>query len=94
MRYLVNLRERGEGELDDIDHLGNRRVRLVGELLTNQVYLGLLRIDRIVRERFRMQELHGALMPQDFLNVKPLNAAVREFIHSPGILLTLCGSVI
>jgi DNA-directed RNA polymerase subunit beta len=79
IRYLVNLRERGEGELDDIDHLGNRRVRLVGELLTNQVYLGLLRIDRIVRERFRMQEPHGALMPQDFLNVKPLNAAVREF---------------
>lgn len=79
IKYLVNLRERGEGELDDIDHLGNRRVRLVGELLTNQVYLGLLRIDRIVRERFRVQEAHGALMPQDFLNVKPLNAVVREF---------------
>lgn len=79
IKYLVNLRERGEGELDDIDHLGNRRVRLVGELLTNQVYLGLLRIDRIVRERFRIQEHHGALMPQDFLNVKPLNAVVREF---------------
>ena len=79
IKYLVNLRERGEGELDDIDHLGNRRVRLVGELLTNQVYLGLLRIDRIVRERFRMQEAHGALMPQDFLNVKPLNAVIREF---------------
>lgn len=79
IKYLVNLRERGEGELDDIDHLGNRRVRLVGELLTNQVYMGLLRIDRIVRERFRVQEAHGALMPQDFLNVKPLNAVVREF---------------
>ncbi len=62
----MNLRERGEGELDDIDHLGNRRVRLVGELLTNQVYVGLLRIDRIVRERFRLQETHSALMPQDF----------------------------
>lgn len=79
IKYLVNLRERGEGELDDIDHLGNRRVRLVGELLTNQVYIGLLRIDRIVRERFRIQETHGALMPQDFLNVKPLNAVLREF---------------
>jgi len=79
VRYLVNLKERGEGELDDIDHLGNRRVRLVGELLSNQVYLGFLRIDRIIRERFRMQEAHSALMPQDFLNVKPLSAVLREF---------------
>lgn len=79
IRYLVNLRERGEGELDDIDHLGNRRVRLVGELLNNQMYLGFMRIERIVRERFRMQEAHGALMPQDFLNVKPLTAVIREF---------------
>jgi DNA-directed RNA polymerase subunit beta len=79
IKYLVNLRERGEGELDDIDHLGNRRVRLVGELLNNQVYVGLLRIERIVRERFRIQETHSALMPQDFLNVKPLNAVLREF---------------
>lgn len=79
IKYLVNLRERGEGELDDIDHLGNRRVRLVGELLTNQMHLGLLRIERIVRERFRIQEGHGVLMPQDFLNVKPLNAVLREF---------------
>lgn len=79
VRYLINLRERGEGSLDDIDHLGNRRVRLVGELLTNQSYVGLLRIERIVRERFRIQEMHGALMPQDFLNVKPLNAVLREF---------------
>ena len=79
IRYLVNLRERGEGELDDIDHLGNRRVRLVGELLRNQVYLGFLRIERIVRERFRVQDIHGALMPQDLLNVKPLSAVIREF---------------
>ena len=82
VRYLVNLRERGEGELDDIDHLGNRRVRLVGELLTNQMYIGLSRIDRIAKERFRMQELHSALMPQDFLNVKPLSAVLREFFGS------------
>jgi len=79
IRYLVNLRERGEGELDDIDHLGNRRVRLVGELLSNQLYLGFLRIERIVRERFRVQDIHGALMPQDLLNVKPLSAVIREF---------------
>jgi DNA-directed RNA polymerase subunit beta len=79
LKYLVNLRERGEGELDDIDHLGNRRVRLVGELLSNQTYLGFLRVERIVRERFRIQELHSALMPQDFLNVKPLSAVFREF---------------
>ena len=77
--YLINLRERGEGELDDIDHLGNRRVRLVGELLTNQVYLGLLRIDRIVRERFRINENQGSIMPQELLNVKPLSAVIREF---------------
>lgn len=79
IKYLVGLRERAEGELDDIDHLGNRRVRLVGELLSNQVYLGFLRIERIVRERFRMQEQHGTLMPQDLLNVKPLSAVLREF---------------
>jgi DNA-directed RNA polymerase subunit beta len=79
IKYLIDLREKGEGELDDIDHLGNRRVRLVGELLNNQVYVGLLRIERIVRERFRIQETHGTLMPQDFLNVKPLSAVLREF---------------
>ena len=82
IKYLVNLRERGEGELDDIDHLGNRRVRLVGELLANQVQIGFLRVDRIVRERFRIQEATGSLMPQDFLNVKPLNAVIREFFST------------
>jgi len=79
IQYIVNLRERGEGELDDIDHLGNRRVRLVGELMTTQIYVGLTRIERIVRERFRSQDLHGALMPQDFLNVRPLSIVLREF---------------
>lgn len=79
IRYLINLRERGEGVLDDIDHLGNRRVRLVGELLNNQMYIGFTRIERIVRERFRMQDNHGALMPQDFINIKPLAAVLREF---------------
>lgn len=79
IQYIINLRERGEGELDDIDHLGNRRVRLVGELMTNQIYVGLTRVERIVRERFRSQDLHGALMPQDFLNVRPLSIVLREF---------------
>lgn len=82
IRYLVNLRELGQGELDDIDHLGNRRVRLVGELLANQLHIGFARIERIVKERFRIQELHGALMPQDLLNVKPLSAVLREFFGS------------
>ena len=79
IQYIINLRERGEGELDDIDHLGNRRVRLVGELMTNQIYVGLTRVERIVRERFRSQDIHGALMPQDFLNVRPLSIVLREF---------------
>ena len=79
IKYLVNLREKGEGELDDIDHLGNRRVRLVGELLAAQLYTGFSRIERIVKERFRVQEAHGALMPQDLINVKPLSAVMREF---------------
>ena len=77
--YLLKLRERGEGVLDDIDHLGNRRVRLVGELLANQMYIGFARIERIARERFRMQEAYNSAMPQDLLNVKPLSAVIREF---------------
>jgi DNA-directed RNA polymerase subunit beta len=79
LRYLIGLKERGEGELDDIDHLGNRCVRLVGELLQSQLYAGLARIERIAKERFRLQEYHAALMPYDYLNVKPLAAVLREF---------------
>ena len=79
LRYLVNLKERGEGELDDIDHLGNRCVRLVGELLQSQMYIGFARIEKIVKERFRLQEHNPALMPYDFLNVKPLAAVLKEF---------------
>lgn len=82
IQYLIDLREKGLGELDDIDHLGNRRVRLVGELLGNQIHVALSRIERIAKERFRMQEVHNALMPQDFLNVKPLSAIIREFFGS------------
>jgi len=79
LKYLVGLKERGEGELDDIDHLGNRAIRLVGELLQAQIYVGFARIERIVKERFRLQENYAALMPYDFLNVKPLAAVLREF---------------
>ncbi len=79
LRYLIVLKERGEGELDDIDHLGNRAVRLVGELLQSQLYVGFARLERIVKERFRLQENYVALMPYDFLNVKPLAAVLREF---------------
>jgi DNA-directed RNA polymerase subunit beta len=80
LRYLIGLKERGEGELDDIDHLGNRCVRLVGELLQSQLYVGFARIERIVKERFRLQENYAALMPYDFLNVKPL-AAVNFLVQ-------------
>ena len=79
IKYLIGLKERGEGELDDIDHLGNRAVRLVGELLQGQVYSGLLRIERIIKERFRLQENSASLMPYDFLNIKPMVAVLREF---------------
>jgi DNA-directed RNA polymerase subunit beta len=79
LKYLINLKERGEGELDDIDHLGNRCIRLVGELLQGQLYIGFARIERIVKERFRLQENYASLMPYDFLNVKPLAAVLREF---------------
>lgn len=79
LKYLISLKERGEGELDDIDHLGNRCIRLVGELLQSQLYVGFTRIERIVRERFRLQENYATLMPYDFLNVKPLAAVLREF---------------
>ncbi len=79
IKYLIGLKESGEGELDDIDHLGNRAVKLVGELLHGQLYIGFARIERIVRERLRLQENYAVLMPYDFLNVKPLAAVLREF---------------
>lgn len=79
IRYLIGLKERGEGELDDIDHLGNRAVRLVGELLQGQIYSGIARIEKIARERFRLQDNYSVLMPYDFLNVKPITAVLREF---------------
>ena len=80
MRTLVNLKD-GEGEIDDIDHLGNRRVRSVGELMENQYRIGLLRMERAIRERMGSVEIDAA-MPQDLVNAKPAAAAVREFFGS------------
>jgi len=78
--YLVDLNN-GKGQVDDIDHLGNRRVRAVGELLENQFRVGLVRMERAVRERMSIQELE-TMMPHDLVNQKPVSAAVKEFFGS------------
>jgi DNA-directed RNA polymerase subunit beta len=80
VRYLMALRQ-GNGTVDDIDHLGNRRVRSVGELLENQLRVGLVRMERAVRERMSIQDLETA-MPHDLVNSKPVTAAVKEFFGS------------
>jgi len=80
IRYLVKAR-RGEGQVDDIDHLGNRRVRAAGELLEDQFRIGLARMERAVRERMSTQELE-TLMPHDLVNAKPVSAALKEFFGS------------
>ena len=80
VRYLVDLNN-GKGKVDDIDHLGNRRVRAVGELLENQFRVGLVRMERAVRERMSIQELE-TMMPHDLVNQKPVSAAVKEFFGS------------
>ncbi len=80
IEYLINLTY-DEGVLDDIDHLGNRRIRSVGELLQNQFRVGLSRIERIVKERMTLQDSE-TLTPLNLLNVKPLNAAIKEFFGS------------
>ncbi len=80
IKALVDLRD-GRGEIDDIDHLGNRRVRSVGELMENQYRVGLLRMERAIRERMSSVEI-DTVMPQDLINAKPAAAAVREFFGS------------
>jgi DNA-directed RNA polymerase subunit beta len=80
IRILVELRN-GKGEIDDIDHLGNRRVRSVGELAENQFRAGLVRVERAVRERLSQAESDN-LMPHDLINAKPVSAAIREFFGS------------
>src|SRR5262245_56829049 len=80
IRILVDLRN-GRGEIDDIDHLGNRRVRSVGELAENQFRAGLVRVERAVKERLSQAESEN-LMPHDLINAKPVSAAIREFFGS------------
>ncbi|MFN3688021.1 DNA-directed RNA polymerase subunit beta [Salinarimonas sp.] len=80
VKALVDLRD-GKGEVDDIDHLGNRRVRSVGELMENQYRLGLLRMERAIKERMSSVDI-DTVMPQDLINAKPAAAAVREFFGS------------
>ena len=80
LRTLVEIRN-GRGMVDDIDHLGNRRVRSVGEMAENQFRVGLVRVERAVKERLSMAESEG-LMPQDLINAKPVSAAVKEFFGS------------
>ena len=80
MRTLINIRD-GKGEVDDIDHLGNRRIRSVGEMAENQFRVGLVRVERAVRERLSLGDL-DAIMPQDLINAKPISAAVKEFFGS------------
>jgi len=80
LRTLVNIRN-GKGVVDDIDHLGNRRIRSVGEMAENQFRVGLVRVERAVKERLSVAESEG-LMPQDLINAKPVAAAVKEFFGS------------
>ena len=80
LKTLIGIRN-GQGVVDDIDHLGNRRVRSVGEMAENQFRVGLVRVERAVKERLSMAESEG-LMPQDLINAKPVAAAVKEFFGS------------
>ncbi len=80
LRYLFDLRA-GKGEIDDIDHLGNRRVRAVGELLENQFRIGLVRMERAIKEKMTLTELEEA-MPHDIINAKPVIAVIKEFFGS------------
>ena len=80
MKFLVGLRN-GIGTIDDIDHLGNRRVRAVGESLENQFRVGLVRMERAIIERMSIQDLDVS-MPHDLVNAKPVTAAIKEFFGS------------
>jgi DNA-directed RNA polymerase subunit beta len=80
LKELVNIRD-GRGDVDDIDHLGNRRVRSVGEMTENQFRVGLVRVERAVKDRLSLAEVEN-LMPQDLINAKPVSAAIKEFFGS------------
>ena len=81
LKELISLKD-GHGEIDDIDHLGNRRVRSVGELLENQYRVGLSRMERAIKERMSSANDIENLMPQDLINAKPAAASLREFFGS------------
>ncbi len=80
IKYMIMLRQ-GQGQVDDIDHLGNRRVRSVGELLENQFRIGLMRMERAIKERMSVQNLEAAV-PHDLINSKPVTASIKEFFGS------------
>ncbi|MGB5734150.1 MAG: DNA-directed RNA polymerase subunit beta [Thiohalocapsa sp.] len=80
LKVLIELRN-GRGTVDDIDHLGNRRIRCVGEMAENQFRVGLVRVERAVKERLTLAESEG-LMPQELINAKPVSAAIKEFFGS------------
>ncbi len=80
VRYLIDLKN-GDGQVDDIDHLGNRRVRAVGELVENQYRIGLVRMERAIKERMSLQDIE-TLMPQELINYKPVAAVIKEFFGS------------
>ena len=80
VRYLIELKN-GNGQIDDIDHLGNRRVRAVGELVENQFRIGLVRMERAIKERMSLQDIE-TLMPQELVNYKPASAVIKEFFGS------------
>lgn len=80
MKVLIDIRD-GRGEVDDIDHLGNRRIRSVGEMTENQFRLGLVRVERAVKDRLSLSDIEK-LMPQELMNAKPISAAIKEFFGS------------
>jgi len=81
IQVLIDIRD-GKGEVDDIDHLGNRRVRTVGEMIENQFRIGLVRVERSIKDRLSLAESEQGLMPQDLINTKPIAAAIKEFFGS------------
>jgi len=82
IRYLLKLRRVSSLSVDDIDHLGNRRVRAVGELLENQFRIGLVRMERAIKEKMSVYQEMSTAMPHDLVNAKPVMAAIREFFGS------------
>ena len=84
VRYLMELKN-GNGSVDDIDHLGNRRVRAVGELVENHFRVGLVRMERAIKEKMSLQDIE-TLMPQELINYKPVSAALKEFFGSSQLI--------